>query len=521
VCGQDQAVAVLKNQVKNDKVSHAYLFCGSRGTGKTTCAKILAKAVNCENPKDGDPCGECPSCRAINSGTTLDVVEIDAASNNGVDSIRQLCEEVKYMPSDLKKRVYIIDEVHMLTIAAFNALLKTLEEPPEHVLFILATTELQKLPATILSRCQRINFRRIPNDVIVDRLMNVASVEGIQIEREAAGVIARLSDGALRDALSLLESCIGKADIITEEEITKLLGLGNRELLIKICRAALTSNAPMCMSALGELYTRQGDIKSSISELFKLYRDLLIIKTVPDPGEYLDCTENEKKELFDIAGGFEGSDRLNYHLDLLRTLISNYDYVTSGKKAYAEVTFLKMCDPAVSDDNGALLARIEALEEKASRASFATAPENALRSESVPERETRAAAAPEKAEKPAEDTHASENARESAAEEKAAEKEPAPKKTAAAASGTAFDRKKLISALGDDAFLGAYLGETNMRVEGRVLTVEAEEFTVELLKTMEADKTLAKAAKSIGCDIDSVTIRAAKTASNNDILDTL
>jgi DNA polymerase-3 subunit gamma/tau len=234
VVGQDHITSVLKTQLQKGKVFHAYMFCGSRGTGKTTCAKILAKAVNCENPINGEPCNQCSACTAINEERVLDVVEMDAASNNGVDHIRRLCDEVQFLPSEVKKRVYIIDEVHMLSTSAFNALLKTIEEPPAHVLFILATTEINDIPATIMSRCQRFDFKRITSEIITDRLMEISTKENIPLERDAAAIIARLSDGAMRDALSLLEACQGHSGTITADRIQGILGLCNRELVIDL-----------------------------------------------------------------------------------------------------------------------------------------------------------------------------------------------------------------------------------------------------------------------------------------------
>ena len=248
VCGQEHITSVLKTQLQNGKISHAYIFCGSRGTGKTTCAKILAKAVNCENPVGSDPCNACPSCMAINEERVLDVVEMDAASNNGVDHIRRLCDEVQFMPSELKKRVYIIDEVHMLSNSAFNALLKTIEEPPSHVLFILATTEMHEIPATIMSRCQRFDFKRITPQVITKRLLSIAEKEGIELHEDAAQIIARLSDGAMRDALSLLEACQGHEGVITAQSIHQILGLSSRDTIISLCRAIASQDTATCLS---------------------------------------------------------------------------------------------------------------------------------------------------------------------------------------------------------------------------------------------------------------------------------
>ena len=236
VCGQEHITSVLRYETEHGAFSHAYLFCGSRGTGKTTCAKILARAVNCEHPEGGNPCGQCAACRAIEEGTTTDVIEMDAASNNGVDNIRDIRDEVVYAPSALKKRVYIIDEVHMLSASAFNALLKTLEEPPAHVVFILATTELHKLPATIVSRCQRFDFRRISMDALISRLTYIAGQEGLELEPEAARMLARLAQGGMRDAISLLELCAGSRGVITPAAVNEAVGSAGREALERTVR---------------------------------------------------------------------------------------------------------------------------------------------------------------------------------------------------------------------------------------------------------------------------------------------
>ena len=250
VKGQDHIVTTLKNQIKADRIGHAYLFCGTRGTGKTTIAKIFAKAVNCEHPVDGSPCGECPTCRAIAAGNSMNVIEIDAASNNGVDNIRQIREEVEYRPTEGKYKVYIIDEVHMLSIGAFNALLKTLEEPPAHVVFILATTEVHKMPATILSRCQRFEFKRISPDDSAQRLCYIAREEGADLDDEAALLIARLADGALRDALSILDQCIGVSNHVTTEVVCSTVGIVGREHLYQLVDAAASQNSAKALEIM-------------------------------------------------------------------------------------------------------------------------------------------------------------------------------------------------------------------------------------------------------------------------------
>lgn len=363
VCGHRHITSVLQSQVRDDKTSHAYLFCGTRGTGKTSCAKIMAKAVNCENPQDGSPCNSCPSCLGIDRASILDVVEMDAASNNSVENIRKLCDDVQYLPTEVKKRVYIIDEVHMLSVSAFNALLKTLEEPPEHVMFILATTDINKVPATIVSRCQRFDFRRIKPEVIIERLMYVAGREGMELERDAAAIISKIADGGLRDALSLLEACTMVKGVITAEVITRLLGLSDRELLIELIEACAKKNPSRTMFLTDELYQKTGDFKEVIAELLKLYRDLMVLKFIPAPESFLECYQSEAEKLSELSSCFT-KDLLLHHVDVLEDLFAAYDRITSGKKASVEIAFLKLCYPELSDSNAALAARIGDLEKK-------------------------------------------------------------------------------------------------------------------------------------------------------------
>ena len=361
VVGQEHITSVLQYQATHDKLSHAYIFCGSRGTGKTTCAKLLSKAANCTNLIDGNPCNECDSCRQINAGTALDVVELDAASNNRVDDIRALCDEVVFPPSALKKRVYIVDEVHMLTTQAFNALLKTLEEPPAHAIFILATTELQKVPATIMSRCQRFDFSRIKKDKIVDRIMQISSEEGISMEREAALVIANLSDGAMRDALSLLESCASKGGFITAEYVINLLGHSNREQLLELLYASSKQNTIRALTIVNELYEKNSDITSSFFELLTICRDTLIVKNVPSPMRFINTTESELERLSEIADSLS-NDTLNYFIDELKTFINTPEVFGVNKKVSAEITVIKMTSPSSVMSVDALSARLSRVE---------------------------------------------------------------------------------------------------------------------------------------------------------------
>lgn len=302
VIGQPQVTETLRNELKNGRLAHAYLFTGSRGTGKTTCSKILSKAVNCLNPHDGDPCGECEVCRGIDDGSVLDVVEIDAASNNGVDDIRTLREEANFTPADTKYRVYIIDEVHMLSIGAFNALLKTLEEPPEHVLFILATTEVHKIPATILSRCQRFDFHRIAPADIAQRLEYVCQNENIEIDHSAALLAAGIADGAMRDALSLLDQCIGRSDgHITEEVVRKTAGLADKSHLLSLTKSVMDRDSAGFILTIDELYKNSKDMARLCEELIGHFRGLMLMKTMKQPRQILVMAEDEYQKAHEQA----------------------------------------------------------------------------------------------------------------------------------------------------------------------------------------------------------------------------
>jgi len=367
VCGEDHVASVLKYEAKEQRFSHAYLFCGPRGTGKTSCSKILAKALNCENPIDGNPCGKCFACTSIDSGSATDVLEMDAASNNGVEYIRDIRDEVNFAPASLKKRVYIIDEVHMLSVSAFNALLKTLEEPPEHVVFILATTEMHKLPATIISRCQRFDFRRIKADVIAARLNYIASTEGIELEEDAAMIIAKQSQGGMRDAISLLELCAAGDHRVTVEWVNTTLGLSGIELLYKTAVAVSKNDAASMFKIIGMVDSSSKDISVYWSELMGFWRDMLVFKHLPE-GEkthYLDMTEPEMRLLGDAARRFS-KETMTYQFGLLDEALRDMTRLPQSKRITAELTLIKMGDSSLNTNTTALLSRISDLEEKVS-----------------------------------------------------------------------------------------------------------------------------------------------------------
>ncbi len=366
VSGQNHVTDVLKYQVANHKVSHAYLFCGSRGTGKTTCAKIMAKAVNCLNPQNGNPCNECAACKSINDGLATDVIEMDAASNNGVDNVRDIREEVVFMPAELRYRVYIIDEVHMLSPSAFNALLKTLEEPPSHVIFILATTELQKLPSTIISRCQHYDFKRISMKDLTARLKMVADAEGISLDESGALLIARMAQGGMRDAISLLELCAGTGERIDEESAAMILGAGNRKALFDLVRSISAKDYSSIYEKIATLSMESKDLAAFWQELIDTYRDMMVVRTCKSAKDYLDLTENEYEGLKELSALFS-MDTLVYHSKLLEDALYAMQRVGFSKRSTAEITLTRMCEPRLSTSAEALLARIAKLEEEVSK----------------------------------------------------------------------------------------------------------------------------------------------------------
>lgn len=371
VMGQDHITSVLRYECEHGKFSHAYLFCGSRGTGKTTCAKILAKAVNCTSPVNGSPCGKCPSCIAIEEGSTADVLEMDAASNNRVDDIREIRDEVIYSPTMLKYRVYIVDEVHMLTASAFNALLKTLEEPPAHVIFILATTELHKLPSTIISRCQRFDFRRISIPVITERLLKIAENEDIGIDVGAAQLIARLAMGGMRDAVSLLELCAGARRHITEAIVADCLGISGRDSTASLAEAICKKDYEKIFATVAEVVSSSKDITVFIQDLLSFYRDMLVVKTSKDARKYLDFTESEMEQTERIASLF-AKETLIYHCKILDQTYGQIQKSVSSARLLAEMTFIRMCDESLDSSGEALSSRVAAIEDRLDAGFYAT-----------------------------------------------------------------------------------------------------------------------------------------------------
>lgn len=361
VYGQDNITRVLKHEVATGNISHAYLFHGSRGTGKTTCAKILARAVNCDNPQNGDPCGVCSSCLASVENCP-DIVEMDAASNNGVDYIRDLREVVNFSASVLKRRVYIIDEVHMLSGAAFNALLKTLEEPPQGVVFILATTELQKIPSTILSRCQRFDFHRIESRFIVERLKYIAKEEDISLEDDAAITIARLSYGGMRDAISLLELAAGNGDVVTEALVNEIFGVFGREKCSIALEAILDKNLGKLFEIAAELFNKSFDSASFCKDLIAYIRDVLVLKTVKDPMQFLDLTTTEIEDISKFKK--VESNRLIYIIDVLQKAYFDLSRADFSSRVVLETSLLRAASPEENDDYSALNARVSSLEQR-------------------------------------------------------------------------------------------------------------------------------------------------------------
>ncbi len=360
VVGQEQVTVTLKNEIASGRIGHAFLFTGSRGTGKTTCSRIIAKAVNCPNQKDGNPCGVCELCRGIDEGSVLDVVEIDAASNNGVDDIRQLREEAAFTPSQAKFRVYIIDETHMLSTAAFNALLKILEEPPEHVIFILATTEVHKVPATILSRCQRFDFKRIKPEVIKEHLLAVSAQEGIELEEDAALLIARLADGGMRDALSLLDVCRSTAAHVSSEVVTQAAGLAMQDCLFDIANAVLEQQLAQMLQVMETMHQASIDFEKMCVQLISHYRGLMMAKALRNPEDVVPNLPQDMARLKEQAANYS-MPQIVYCLTVLQDTLSRMNK-TSQPRTELEMALIRMGSPEMDRSTEAIEARLDKLE---------------------------------------------------------------------------------------------------------------------------------------------------------------
>ena len=362
VVGQEHITSTLSKEIETGKISHAYLFTGSRGTGKTTCAKILSKAVNCLNPINGNPCNECEICKGLDSGAILDVVEIDAASNNGVDSIRDIRDEINFTPASCKYRVYIIDEVHMLSIGAFNALLKTLEEPPAHVKFILATTEVHKLPVTIVSRCQRFDFKRVSPEAMKQRMAYIADCENFTADDEALSLIARIADGGMRDALSLLDQCTGHGKHISADIVCDVAGMTGKDHLFAIGDAVAGTNAGKALEIINDLHANSCDMERLCSDLINHFRNLMIVKTVKSASEILVCTAEEMEQYKTQSGKFT-LENILYCISLLQDSMANIKRGVN-RRIEMEMAIIKIATPNLSSDNEALLRRISDIEVK-------------------------------------------------------------------------------------------------------------------------------------------------------------
>nr|MBQ8252025.1 DNA polymerase III subunit gamma/tau [Lachnospiraceae bacterium] len=370
VKGQEHIVTTLQNQIKSERIGHAYLFCGTRGTGKTTIAKILAKAVNCENPVDGNPCGECKMCRAIAAGASMNVIEIDAASNNGVDNIREIVDEVSFSPAEGKFKVYIIDEVHMLSIGAFNALLKTLEEPPSYVIFILATTESHKIPITILSRCQRYDFKRISIETIADRLRDLMVQENVDVEEKAVRYVAKAADGSMRDALSLLDQCIAfhYGEKLTYDMVLDVLGAVDSAVFGRMLRVIVDKDVLGAIKLLEEVIYQGRELTQFVTDFTWYLRNLLLLKSSDGIEDIIDASSDSlalMKEEAELAD----SNTIMRYIRIFSELSGQLKYATA-KRIMVEMAIIKLCRPAMEIKNDALLERIRDLEEKLESGNF-------------------------------------------------------------------------------------------------------------------------------------------------------
>lgn len=374
VKGQDHIVQTLQNQITSQRIGHAYLFCGTRGTGKTSIAKIYARAVNCENPKNGSPCNQCPTCRGILSGSSLNVVEIDAASNNGVENIREIRDQVQYPPTEGKYRVYIIDEVHMLSTGAFNALLKTLEEPPSYVIFILATTEVHKIPITVLSRCQRYDFKRISIPTLTARLKELTDAEQIQVEDKALAYVAKAADGSMRDALSLLDQCVAfhYGKLLTYENVLEVLGAVDTSVFSSLFRAVAAKDTKSCICQLEEMIIQGRELGQFVNDFIWYMRNMLLIQTAEDGENMLDMSEDNIRLLREEAQ-LESPETLMRYIRIFSELSGQLRYA-SQKRVLVELAFIKLTKPAMEQNLDSILQRLEELEDRLENGEFLSRP---------------------------------------------------------------------------------------------------------------------------------------------------
>lgn len=374
VRGQEHIVRTLKNQIISDRVGHAYLFCGTRGTGKTTIAKIMARAVNCEHPVDGSPCNECAVCKSILEGRSVNVAEIDAASNNGVDNIREIRDQVQYSPTEGKYRVYIIDEVHMLSAGAFNALLKTLEEPPAYVIFILATTEANRIPITVLSRCQRYDFRRIGNDVIADQISHLLSEEKVEADADAIRYVAKAADGSMRDALSLLEQCISfyYGQRLTYEKVLDVLGAVDTQVFSRLLRLIIQCNVPGCVALMDEISAQGRDLGQFVTDFIWYLRNLMLVQTADSSAEALEMTR-ENYEALREESQMVALPVLMRNIRICSELSNQLKFAVS-KRVLIEMAIIKMMQPQMEDDLESISVRLDKMEEQIASGNFVAAP---------------------------------------------------------------------------------------------------------------------------------------------------
>lgn len=481
VLSQPHITTTLKNEVIGNKTAHAYLFTGPRGTGKTTCSKILSMAVNCHNPIDGNPCMECESCRGIEDGSILDVVEIDAASNNGVDSIRQLREEALYTPSQCKYRVYIIDEAHMLSTGAFNALLKIMEEPPEHVKFILATTEAHKVPATILSRCQRFDFRRIKPSDIKTCLLNISDKEDFTLTEDAAELIARLADGGMRDALSILDQCVAFSSEVTRETVVQSAGVVDKSYLFDLTDCIIENNADGAITLVDRLYSMSKDLQSLIEEMINHLRNIMLVKSLREPSGVIPVLKDEEEKLkaqsekMPLANVIASIEIFREALDKLSK--------TADKRLTLEICFIRLCTPSLNQDLSGILSRLELLENKLKSGVMLNVSGEVKANEQKEEKPL-----PVAEEKPSEEkAPALKPLEEAKPEEKAEEREETPKASAPASSGGIVPFEMWADVLNElgktDPPICGLLSDSRAFVGGGFLYIDSpNQFTASFLK---------------------------------------